>query len=263
MAIGFRSIFGGTDKETMPGLRQKFMNTPLYPYLSVAVPFFFKEMHSWEESLYKDTRSGVRIFIDETLQLAILLRELKKGNAKGKGWHIASQEDILRLYDSVESMFLNKVDDLPDVLHRYEWEEFSPELFSEWEKALADFPYSEGFEREDKELDDEGNEVENGDHRLSIHEIDYAIKSIKRCKKIADQFFLESDDAMATRFVAYMIENGVPESRAMYRCWYDALDCFYGIPEVIKDSHKNLPAKSDPKGNYIKAIATRIHSKRP
>ena len=262
MALGFRSIFGPYSKDTVPGLERKFTNTPLESYLSVVIPFFWKEMHSWEESLYKDTRCGVRIYLDETLQMALLLRELKKGNAKGKGWRIESKDDILRLYDSVESLFMNKLDDLPDVLHRFEWDEFSPELFDEWEKALSDFPSSDGFEKEDKELDEEGNVVEYGDHRLDIYEIEYAIKRIKRCKKIADQFFLESDDAMAKRFVAYMIENGVPESRAMYRCWYDALDCFNGIPDEIKKSHQGLPAKSDPKGNYIKSIAVRIHSQK-
>lgn len=262
MSVSFKSIFGDTDKETLSGLRKKFWNTPFYQYLPIAIPFFFKEAHSWEDACYSDTRSGVRIYIDETLQLALLLRELKNCSIKGKGWRIDSREDALRLYDSVESLFFKKIDDFPVVLHRYEWEEFSTALLAEWEKALEDFPYSGNFEKEDKEIDDEGNEVENGDSRLSQVEIDDAIKEIQHCKKIADKFFIDSDDAVAKRFVAYMIEKGVPESRQMYRCFYDVLDCFNGIPSDVKISHLNYPGKEDPKSNYIKAIASRVRSRK-
>lgn len=260
MAFGFKSCFGDTNIETVEGLRMKFMNTPLHDYLHVAIPFFFKEARIWEKTLIINTRSAIQNYLDETLQLASLLRFLKLGEAKGKGWHIESQSDILRLYDSVEPVFLQKLDEFPVVLHKYEWEEFTPEPLADWEKALASFPTSSSFEKE--EVDDKGSEVGNAACRLSIEEINSTISSIKRCIKVADKFYLESDDAMAKRFVAHMIENGVPESRAMYRCFYDALDCFGGIPDVIKRSHAGLPHKSYPKENYIKAIAKRYHDQK-
>ena len=242
MAFSFKSVFGNTNTETVEGLRTMFMNKPLYDYLPVAIPFFFKEARSWEKNLSINARNAVQNYLDETLQLASLLRSLKLGVAKGKGWHIDSLSDILHLYDSVEPVFLEKLDEFPEVLHKNEWEEFTPELFQDWKKALASFPSTSSFEKKE-------DVYPNSDaRRLSIEEINDAIKTIKRCIKIADQFYLESDDAMAKRFVAHMIENGVPESRAMYRCFYEALDCFGGIPDVIKSSHAGLPRMSSPKG---------------
>lgn len=257
MAFAFKSCFGNTNIETVEGLRMKFMNKDLYDYLPVAIPFFFKEARTWEKTLNINARSAVQNYLDETLQLASLLRSLKLGEAKGKGWHIVSQSDILRLYDSVEPVFLQKLDEFPAVLHKYEWEEFTPEPIADWEQALASFPSSRSFEK--KDVGDEGAEVGNAACRLSLEEINSAISSIKRCIKVADKFYLESDEAMAKRFVAHMIENGVPESNEMFRCFYDALDCFGGIPDEIKMSHAGLPHKSYPRENYIKAIAQRYH----
>ena len=106
MAFSFKSVFGNTNTETVEGLRTMFMNKPLYDYLPVAIPFFFKEARSWEKNLSINARNAVQNYLDETLQLASLLRSLKLGVAKGKGWHIDSLSDILHLYDSVEPFFL-------------------------------------------------------------------------------------------------------------------------------------------------------------
>ena len=186
MAIEFKSVFGNTDKETLAGLRDKFKNTALWDYLPVAIPFFFHEVNSWEEELSKDTRSGVQKYIDETLELVQLLRSLKLGKAKGTGWRLESRSDIQRLYDSVESLFFEKLDNLTHVLHKYEWEDYSSELFSDWEEALSAFPRTELFQKEDRETDEVNIEMEDGKPRLSIDEIESAIITIKKCKKIAD-----------------------------------------------------------------------------
>ncbi len=261
MAFGFRSVFGHTNMETIPGVERKFMNTPLYDFLPLVYSFFSMEHAvSDEEEFYRDMRSGVSRYIDEVLQLALLLKELKKENAKGRGWHIESRSDIHCLYVSVESLFMKKVDLLPEVLDSYSWEEEGIGFPDEWKAALSDFPCSKGFKREDKAVDGIGKLVGDCDDHLSIGEIEDVIKSVERCKKAAKAFYTESDEAVAKRFVIYMIENKVPESREMYRCWYDALDCFYGIPDWIKKSHDY--SQEEPRSNYIKAIASRYHKKK-
>ena len=118
MGFAFRSIFGNTYNETVPGIENKFRNTVLWDYLPLVYSFFADEVHHrWEEAIFKDTRSGVQRYIDETLQLARLLLSLKEGHFRGKGWIIDSSADALKIYDSVESIFLEKLDELPDVVH--------------------------------------------------------------------------------------------------------------------------------------------------
>ena len=261
MAISFRSKFGATNIETEKGLNDTFKNTPLEKYLPLVMRFFCKEVNSWEEPLYKEIRSDLCHKCDEALQLGKLLLNLKSINSRGNGVHIDSTLDRLKIYDFVESMFFEKIDSISDVFIVKELQDFSTDSLYKWEKALSILPRRDSFLLEEKEIDENGNEVDNGHRRLSLNEINHALMSIKQGKASAQKFFLESDIAVANRFVSYMIINGVPENRAMYRCFFKALDCFGLIPRYIKESHKTHCADLDPEGNYIKAIASRIHEK--
>ena len=262
MAVTFKSIYGDTSKETLRGLHNQFKNTPLEPYLKYVVEFFFGDwVKKFEEGLLDETRQEIRQYIDEMIDLGMLLRDLKNGVLKGTGWQVHNKSDILHVYDSVESLFLDRLDELPDIIHRFEWEDFSPITTDEWEKALKIFPGNYCFEKEDVETDEDGNEVEYGDRRLSINEIEYAIKDLKQCRKIAKQFYLEMDNALVNRFVEFMISKGVPQTRAIYRCLYSALESFNGIPTEVKKSHKTTISTNDPQSNYIKAIVSRLKKK--
>lgn len=262
MGIGFRSIFGPTTKETISGLNNKFKNTPLEPYLPLVVQFFFGTTHrEFENSILLETRNNILSFIDEMIQLALLMRDLKTKKLKGRGWQISSVEDLSFLYSSVESHFFEKITDLWDILDRYGFDEYNPIAPPEWHEALKDFPCREAFTFEDAEVDEDGNEVEYGDRALSLFEIDYLLKTLKKYVKKVKGFHIDIDTTVANRFVEFMISHNVPTNRAIYRCMYSALDCFNGIPPEVKQSHATTISTTDPQSNYIKSIVTRLKNK--
>lgn len=262
MAISFKSKFGPTNRETDPGLRDTFKNTPLEPYVTRLMPFFFSEpRRKYDRKIKNEMQSDFSSYIRSLIDLATMLHEIKGKQIFGSGWTIMDRSDSKAIYASVEELFLDRLDELEDHFEDYEWMEELGEALDDLRKALSDFPWRENFEFEDRELDEEGNEVEYGWKHLSKTELEYIIRDLKSYEPAVRKFYVAEQDSIQVRFIKYALEHGVPKSRKIYRELYKFLDCFECIPAEIKKSHSTTISTRDPESNYIKSIVTRIEKK--
>lgn len=254
----YKGKYGPMDSRLHQAMHFDFRNTPLQPYVVHATMFFTKDVLKAFDSIFPATiRMRIQPFISECIPLARCLRDVKLGNVKGSGWRITSKDDLLNIYDSIESLLLDKLDEWYCICDDADNGIIENAVVDEWMELFKDFPCRESMYFEDVETDDEGEEKEDGEKRLSLAEIDYLIKDLERYNKIAKNLKIDTDKKLITRFLEYMLQAGIPHSRGIYKELYRLLDNFGYIPDEVKHSHKTTTSKYG-ESNYIKSLVNTI-----
>lgn len=258
----YKGKYNSLNKETLNIIALDFKNTPLEKYMGFVLFFFSKDLltqfnDSWADRIRKD----VCRYTQNCLNLAFYLKDLKLGIIKGKGWKITSEGDIANIYALIEEYVMDSLDEVEGIFDTSTPLEQLNRPIEEWEKQFRDFPCRDSFEFEDRELNDDGEEDEYGWKHLSIAEIDWLIKELKRFDKMAKNLELEIDKKVVTRFLEYMLDKGMSQERKVYREVFRLLDNFGLIPEHVISSHK-CAADPDPAGNYIKSLVKTIQKNR-
>lgn len=236
-----------------------FKNTPLEPYVVEAAKFFMMDVtKQFNSILPQAVRNRLLNFTEESLQFAKFIREIKKGCLKGKGWSIQSKDDIASVYNAVEDIFLDKLEEIFMIFEEFgESSAIQNAIIEEWKDIFQDYPCRESFEFEDKELDEEGNEIEYRDSHLSLRELDYTIKVLEKYYRIAKKLTIDLDRKFVTRFLEHMLDAGIPRSRKVYFELYRLLDYFNYIPDEVRHTHKTTTSQYN-ESNYIKSLVTTI-----
>lgn len=254
----YKGKYGPFDKGLIKALVFDVRNTPLQGYAARINSFFtFDLIQSFDDILPKAARDQIIPYIDECLSLAKYLKSIKEGNLKGAGWKITSRDDMRAIYDSIEKLVIEKLDKFYWLLSDFEDANIKSVVIQEWEQLFSNFPCGEEFEYEDRELDENGEEVENGDRRLSLAEINYLIRDLERYQKIAKGLTVDTDKKLITRFLEYMLDAGVPHTREAYKELYKVLDNFGYISDEVKHSHVSTTSKYN-ESNYIKSLVNTI-----
>lgn len=254
----YKGKYGAMDTKLLNALMYDLRNTPLQGYAARINGFFGSDfIQTFDDILPKVARDQIIPYIDECVSLAKYLKSIKEGNLKGAGWKITSGDDIRAIYDRIEKLVIEKLDRFYWLLSDFEDANINNVVIQEWEKLFSNFPCGEEFEYEDIELDENGDEVENGDRRLSLTEINYLIQDLERYQKIAKRLTVDTDKKLITRFLEYMLDAGVPHTREVYKELYTVLDNFGYISDEVKHSHVSTTSKYS-ESNYIKSLVNTI-----
>ena len=261
MGFSFKSRFGSTTTETVPGLKGMFKNTPLEPYWEKLMQFFFSERIRAQESDYKkDAQEGLEEYLSSLSELVDMLLALKCHKIKGDTWQLTNEEVCKELYDDVEELFLKHLDKYYAIFY----DSYSDEVIGVDMEALTqkmtDFPTREGFEFEEREVDENGKEVEYGWKHLSKSELESTAELLKSYEEPVRAFHTAVKDSTSVRFIKFALNAGVPHTRKIYRELYKFMDCFFCIPDDVKASHSKTISTKDPESNYVKAIVSRVLS---
>lgn len=257
-AIKYKGKYAINDKGFIRALTLDLHNTPLQGFSQHIFMFFNQNLlRIFDDALPIIARKDIQIAVPECVVLAKFLRDVKTGKVKGCGWKMTSARDLSSLYYYVEKMFLEKLDDTYDILPDMVSEELPSEILDEWVETFKYFPTRDALEFEDKELDEDGEVDDLGDHMLSLEEIDYLIKDLTRFEKIANNLTIESDKRIITRFLEHMLEAGIPHTRPVYLELYRVLDNFGLISNSVKESHASTNSLYG-ESNYIKSLVNTI-----
>ncbi len=260
MGFSFKSRFGSTTTETIPGLKGMFKNTPLEQYWEKLIPFFFSErIREQESDCKKDVQEDIEEYLQSLTELVDMLLALKSNKIKGDTWQLTNAEVCKELYDEVEELFLKHLDKYHDILFydSYYDEMIGIDIEALFQK-LEDFPIRESFEFEEREVDENGKEVEYGWKHLSKSELESTASLLKSYEEPVQEFHTAIKDSTRVRFIQFALKVGVPRTRKIYRELYKFMDCFFCIPDDVKASHSKTISTKDPESNYVKAIVTRV-----
>lgn len=261
MGFSFKSRFGSTTTETVPGLKGMFKNTPLEPYCERLMQFFFSERIRMKESdCKKDVQEDVEEYLRSLTELVNMLLALKSHKINGDTWQLTNDEVCKELYDEVEEIFLKRLEKYDDVLYDSYYDEMIGVDIDALFQKLADFPTREGFEFEEREVDENGKEVEYGWKHLSKSELESTAELLKSYEEPVRAFHTAVKDSTSVRFIKFALNAGVPHTRKIYRELYKFMDCFFCIPDDVKASHSKTISTKDPESNYVKAIVSRVLS---
>lgn len=254
----YKGKYGPMDSGLHRAMFFDFHNTPLQPYVVQATMFFTKDVLKKFDSIFPASiRMQIQPFVSECIPLAKCLRSVKLGEVKGTGWKITSEDDLLKIYDRMESLLLDKLDEWSWICEDADNGIIENAVVDEWMELFKDFPCRESMYFEDVETNDEGEEIEDGEKRLSLSEIDYLIKDLERYNKIAKNLKIDTDKKLITRFLEYMLQAGIPQSRGVYKELYRLLDNYGFISDEVKHSHKTTTSKYG-ESNYIKSLVNTI-----
>lgn len=241
-------------------IKKHFVNTPLEKFSDSIYAFWVSEpvMRS-ADNCFDVFREGVRDYIDECLALAECVRASKNTTFSGKGWKLSAASDLRAVSCTLETLLVDKLYGFEVLFHgNLPEDEDKYSTARGWAISLKAFPRVEALNidldsyRENRESFGVNNSL------LSIDLLDRIIDSLKTCRKVAKGFTIEHDMSTINRFVAFMLDNGLPQTRKMYRELYRALDIFGCIPDYVKKSH-DTTTSSDPQSNYIKSVVTTIN----
>lgn len=243
-------------------LKLKFLNTVLEPYTQYIYTFWISEpVMEIADSCHEDFRQSVIAYIKECLQIAKCIKQTRSGVIMGRGWKINGTYDSNLLISKLELYLIEKLEGFEIIFHGSlpeETEKYSTARI--WCTALKPFPRVRNLPINYVDYIKGKTEWNYFPHFFDAELITDIISNLEECVNITKSFSLEHDISASVRFIAFMIDNGVPMTREAYRELYKALDLYDCIPEEVKRSHEKTTSY-DPQSNYVKSLAMTAKSK--
>lgn len=243
-------------------LRLKFLNTVLEPYTQFIYTFWISEpLMEIADNCHDNFRQGVIEYIKECLDIARCIKQTRSGEIKGRGWKIDGTYDSNLIISKLELYFIEKLEGFEVIFHGSlpeDTEKYSTARV--WSTALKPFPRVRDLPINYADYIKGKTEWHYFPHFFDVKLITDIISNLEECINITKTFSLEHDISTSVRFIAFMIDNGVPMTREAYRELYKALDLYNCIPEDVKRSHEKTTS-SDPQSNYVKSLAKTAKSK--
>lgn len=246
-------------KFTIEDLEKKFANTPLENYVPAVFRFWQAEPFSRvAHNVFVDSRERLQSYLRGCLQLSEMILSFKKGDFSGKGWRLTEAIEQSRLITSSEEFLFERLKGF-DAIFQMHHPEDPPDgsVIGSWGRMLRPFPRLRELKRSNVATKERYYYDSIGVSLFTIKEMEDIVQRCKECVRISKDFAVPDEESVASRFVAYMLENGIQRNRKTYRELYRVLELYDCIPDYIKTSHAKT-SSADPQSNYIKSYVTTI-----
>lgn len=240
-------------------VKRHFLNTALEPYSQWVYAFWMSEpLVQTADACHDYFRKGVQNYIDECLQVAKAVEAAKKGSIVGRGWKITSPSDVNYLSARMDTYLVQKLYGYESVFMLNLPEDTDKiSTARNWAMALKTFPRVRTLPINVEDAKANINSIDSAKSLFTKEQVAKIVADLEECAKVADSFSLEQDYSVITRFLSFMLDQGIPRTREVYRELYRALELYDCVPEHVKRSHKSTTSK-DPHSNYIKSLVNTI-----